>query len=183
MEVFIGLNFKPFYAKHHTLYCVMGHWDGKIRLLSLGTLNDKVDITNICENYKAKRFSFNLHYGDKGKYKLPKLRAKFYIDRISSFILEVKKRELEPIPIFSSSVYGPNNLPSGELLEGLNFRFRSLEKYISNLDINPFKFDWKVHPVDVLDVIATALGLYFYSVGKFEMVDFEGFKVVRVSWK
>jgi hypothetical protein len=180
--VFIGLNFKPFHVKHLPLYCVTEHRDGKIRLLKLDILKDKDGITEICKEFGVKKFSFNFHYGDGGRYKLPKLRLSLYLDQISKFVSEIRERKFEPIPVFSSSVYGSSNLPSGELLEGLNFRFEALEKFISGLDINPFRLAWRVYPVDVLDVIATSLGLYFYTVGRFEFVNFGGFNVVRVSW-
>jgi hypothetical protein len=182
MEFFVGLNFKPLYKKHTPLYCVSQHRDGKIKLVRLGTLKDRKEIVEICRGFGVKTFSFNFHYGD-GRYKLPKIRAGFYIDALLKFMSEVREEGYEAVPLFSSSVYGSGNLPSGELLEGLNFRFEALEKLISNLDINPFKFPWRVYPVDVLDVIATSVGLYFYSVGRFEFVDFEGFKVVKVLWK
>ncbi len=179
VDVFIGLNFKPFLAKCKPVYSVLIHKKGKLYLQSVDILENKEEITAVCKKFNTKVFAFNVHYLEKsGKYKLPKLRLNMYIEELKGFMLYTRRRRKKPFAIYSQSIYGDGDIPSGELLMGLNFRFKKLDKYISNLDINPLKLDWKAYPVDILDAIATSLGLYFYYTGSYKKTHLRDIEVI-----
>lgn len=179
VDVFIGLNFKPFLAKRKPVYSVLIHRKGKLYLQYVDILENKEDITTVCKKLNTKVFAFNVHYLEKsGKYRLPRLRLNMYIDELKGFILYTRRRRRKPFAIYSQSIYGNGNIPSGELLTGLNFRFKKLDKYISDMDINPLRLDWEVYPVDVLDAIATSLGLYFYFRGNYKKTHLRDIEVI-----
>ncbi|MEO0207680.1 MAG: hypothetical protein ABIL50_03830 [candidate division WOR-3 bacterium] len=179
VDVFIGLNFRPFFTKCKPVYSVLIYKNGKLHLQSVGILENKEEITAVCKKFNTKVFAFNVHYLEKlGKYKLPKLRLNMYIEELKGFIAYNNRRRKRSFAIYSQSIYGNGNIPSGELLMGLNFRFKKLDKYISDLDINPLKLDWKAHPVDILDAIATSLGLYFYYTGSYKKTHLRDIEVI-----
>lgn len=169
LSKFVGITFRVFSSKFSPVYAVLCYENGKLCLENIDVLSKKEDAFEVCKNMNVNTFSFNVHYSPQERmgYRLPKLRMNMYIEEIKNFVELSKENGLEVIPIYSNGLYGRKSIPSKDSLDGLSYRFRKLEKYIKEININIFHLDWKVQPVDILDAIGTSLGLYFYSVGNY----------------
>ncbi len=180
LSKFLGLTFRIFSAKFSPVYTILCYENGKLCLEKIDVLPKKEDVFEVCKSIGVNTFSFNVHYSPHKRmgYRLPNLRMNMYIQEIRHFMEHSKENDLRAVPIYSNGLYGRKNIPSKDSLDGLSYRFRKLEKYIKEINIDIFHLDWKVQPVDILDAIGTSLGLYFYSVGNYRSAKLKGIEII-----